>query len=124
MSDEHEPRAIDQLSDRDRGEFDWDRLGRILKHYRTKSGLRQEDLVKITGVPLTVLSNLERGRASTVENLIPICVEIGINPCKLHSHFERKAATAAANPIKQVPEPKPAANPMDIFTAPAKPTES
>lgn len=82
-----------------RGFFDWPKFGRTLEYWRKKNGLRLEDLSNATGVSTTSLSNLEKGRPAILENVLPLCVLMNINPCKLHSHYKTK------EPATPVPPP-------------------
>lgn len=87
----------DDANNPERGSFDWNRFGRIVKHYRATHGMTLEQFNLATHVPLTALSNMERGRAASVENLLAICVYINANPCKLHSKYQK--------PLSATPSP-------------------
>lgn len=70
-----------------RGTFDWQRLGKVLKHYRLRNNIKQQELAERTGIPLTVISNTEAGHPCSAINLISLCVAMGINPIRLHSKW-------------------------------------
>lgn len=110
-----EKQTIDEVSERDRGEFDWNKFGRIVKHYRTQNSIKLEQLQDLTGCPITVISNAEKGRPMSVENLMALCVFLNFNPCRLHSRYVKpgEKTQVVTQPVSA--EPKPAANPLSLF---------
>jgi len=60
-----------------------DYIGRRLKHYRRLRGLKASELAKLSGVPQSTISDLERGIRSganlTVRNAERLCWALGIS---------------------------------------------
>lgn len=110
-----EKEHIDEPNTRDRGEFDWDRFGRILKHYRSIKSLTLEETMLRSGVPLTNISNGEKGRPLSVDNLIALCVMMDINPTRLHSKYVPPEKRTVAKPVEPQQEPTTPVSPLSLF---------
>jgi transcriptional regulator with XRE-family HTH domain len=61
-----------------------ERIGRILRLYREKTGHNQSEIAQQAGISVSMLSQIERGTvAPSIETLIQVCSVLDIDPSEL-----------------------------------------
>jgi len=61
-----------------------ERFGANLSHFRTKSGLTQEELGHLSSIHRTQIGMLESGqRQPRLETIVKIAGALGVDPCEL-----------------------------------------